>query len=163
VPWTPGNRQSLFFAQSGLAIKTDSVPQYFEYNRISEIELSGRGRLTKNAGIFGGGFGLGGAAEGMLAAAAINRLTTKSWMETFVWISGDRFEMFFHHAEMTPGDLRIALSPVLPRLGTARPEASSDDVAQQLSKMGDMFSEGLLTAEEFASAKARILRETGQL
>ncbi|WP_438291694.1 SHOCT domain-containing protein [Streptomyces sp. HUAS TT7] len=35
--------------------------------------------------------------------------------------------------------------------------ASGADVADRLARLGDMVSEGLLTLEEFASAKSRLL------
>src|SRR3954447_1675706 len=55
--WEPGTSVRLWFGEMALAVRTGSTFEPFEYAATTEIELSGRGRLSKNARIIGGGFG----------------------------------------------------------------------------------------------------------
>jgi hypothetical protein len=66
---------------------------------ISTVEFAGPGKWQKGGRFFGGGFGVVGAAEGMLIAAALNSLTTKTGVTTVVHLeAGADMSTWWHHA-----------------------------------------------------------------
>ncbi|MDP3638518.1 MAG: hypothetical protein Q8R51_14135, partial [Azonexus sp.] len=69
---------------------------------ISAIEISGPGTQTTSASVIGGGFGLEGAAKGMIAATLINAATTKSTTNTFLRIATNKGEAHFHFNDIEP-------------------------------------------------------------
>lgn len=133
------------------------------YADVTALEVGGPGETTSGGGFIGGGFGLEGAAIGMLVAATANELTTKTSIDAVIYLQTRDAELFFHHSGTTPEALRWVLSPVFSKLRALQPpsehSAKTDGsvVADQLSKVADLHERGLLTDEEFASAKARIL------
>jgi hypothetical protein len=117
--FTIGQPVVMTFDDEGLKVvstDTDSVSETRAFSEIIEIEVTGPGMLVKSAGFIGGGFGLRGAAEGMLIAGLLNALTTRSEVQTFIRIAVDHGELFLHQRTLDPFPLRIALSPVLTRL-----------------------------------------------
>jgi hypothetical protein len=54
------------------------------YSAIDDLEFSGPGKVTTGGGFIGGGFGLSGAAKGMIAASVLNALTTKTKIHTMI-------------------------------------------------------------------------------
>lgn len=164
---SPGDAVDVYFTRKGLCVtQPGSASPRFDrpYNDMRDIEFSGPGRVTKGGGFFGGGFGLTAAAEGMIVASVLNSLTTRTKIQTSVRVAGVDFELFLFCSSHTPEDLRILLSEELRRLNkgegsevpVGRPVA---DVAGQLSQLADLLSKGLLTAEEFAAAKALLLHQ----
>ena len=135
------------------------------YADVEEIEIGGPGARTTGGGFMGGGFGIQGAAEGMLIASALNMLTTKTKVDTLVCLRTSSAELFMHHTTETPDALRIRLSQVFNILraraaSTRRGVAgsASENVVEQLARLGDMLDRGLLSREEFEQLKADLLR-----
>jgi Short C-terminal domain len=123
---------------------------------------------VKKEGAFIGvaGFGLVAAAEGMITAALLNKLTARyDSIQTIIRYQTPDLEAFFYCSTATPSDIRIQLSEPLSRIGAppptevALPAASTDraDLMTQLGRLGELYAQGLLTAEEFAAAKAKLL------
>ncbi|WP_374343395.1 hypothetical protein [Azonexus sp.] len=75
------------------------------------LEISGPGKETTNAGVSGGGFGVEGAATGILVASVINILTTVSTTKTFLLLGTKHGEVILHISSLEPRDLRVILSP----------------------------------------------------
>jgi hypothetical protein len=137
------------------------------YADVTAIEIGGPGRTQTGGGFIGGGFGVEGAAEGMLVAAALNMLTTRTKIDTVICVQTRSAELFFHHGGMTPDALRMVLSPVFTRLRqqSAAPTAADAedpngqhvDVVDRLAKLADLHASGALSNEEFSAAKTKLL------
>ncbi len=130
------------------------------------LQVSGSTTRT-NAGVFGGGFGVVGAAEGMLAATIINSLTTTTKIYTVLRIATTSAEYVFVSHKIDSDALRMSLVPVQVRIRQAQtapqaqlspPSGSSLSIADELTKLAQLHESGALDDGEFASAKARLLK-----
>jgi hypothetical protein len=118
-PLAPGLPYELDFDERGVSIYEpagDAVTAHADYGELLAFELGGPGVQTTGGGFFGGGFGVEGAAEGMLAAGVLNALTTKSKVVTTFSLHTVDCEAFFLHNELAPYELRIRLSEVFVRM-----------------------------------------------
>jgi hypothetical protein len=164
---TPGSICSLLSLAQGLRVTVEisERPQddgaLLSYEELTALELGG-GARTRGGAFVGGGFGLRGAWEGMLAASVLNALTTKTTINTGIRIGSTKGELLLHHGEFTPEVIRNTLSPVFNRFevaGRTGPEnvSRSSDPVGQLERLAKMHRDGSLTDEEFAAAKQRWL------
>jgi hypothetical protein len=138
------------------------------YSQVEDVEIGGPGLVKTGGGFVGGGFGVGGAIEGMAIAAVLNALTSRTSITTVVRIQGTGCELFLLHTRLTPGQLRIEMSRPLGAIRSARatqavgeiqhiaPDLSSSPV-QELAKLADMLEKGLLTREEFDLMKSKLI------
>lgn len=129
------------------------------YADVIGLDIAG-GVTTRGGGFIGGGFGLEGAAEGMLVASFLNSLTTKTSIDTGLAIASINRELLLNHNSITPQELRQRLSPLFTRFNAAKhqsgPAASAtDDPIADLERLADLRDRGLLTAEEFEAARLR--------
>jgi Short C-terminal domain len=163
-PLRPGIHTRIAFDGEGVHIANPEGNIVIAYADLVELELAGPGTVATDAGIVGGGFGFKGAAEGMLAASVINRVFRKRTTHTIVWIRSVSGELCFHHDIDDPDSLRLRLSPVFVRL---REESKSDSVPSspvghelvyQLERLASLHERGLLSHDEYAAAKARLLQ-----
>lgn len=98
----------------------------------------------------------------MAIAALLNAATTRTHMETVLRIEAENAEAFFHYGLAPPERLRIELSAVFGRIRRKevgdRPKSQSPntELTDQLVKLADLHREGLLSADEFESAKRRL-------
>jgi hypothetical protein len=135
------------------------------FRRLTDFRIWGPGAVTSGGGVIGGGFGLEGAAVGMLAATAINAATTRTTITTYLTIRGQREELTFLYAGNTPHALQLELAHVFGALrlaaetGTRSPSPPAADPVDRLAKLGQLRAQGLLTDEEFAIAKRKLLGE----
>lgn len=136
------------------------------YSTISALEIGGPGAQRTGGGFYGGGFGLTGAAEGMLVASALNMLTTRTHVTTVICLQTADAELFVRHTKLTPDALRIRLSSVFVRLraatdwqATPRPVAGADneDIISKLDKLSGLLDRGLIDRAEFDRLKAQML------
>ena len=83
-------------------------------------------------------------------------------METFLRLSGNGYELFFHTADATPQQLRIELSKVYGMV-SSKPRAAEggETLAAQLAQVAQLFEQNLLTATEFDAAKRKLLGHDG--
>lgn len=149
-------RNSLIF------IEKSGRPRRVEisFDEISEIEISGPGKVTSNAGVVGGGFGLEGFLQGAAAAAIINTATTKSSINTFVRIMSTTGEIYLHSSSVEPLQLKMQLSPIFVRLSNNSRLANSGgnrNIASELERIQELFRDGTLSQVEFEAAKRKIL------
>jgi hypothetical protein len=135
------------------------------YDEVTAIEIGGPGATRTGGGFFGGGFGLQGAAEGMLVASALNLLTTRTSIDTILCLQTKTAELFLLNHDETPNALRMRLSPVLTILRQReqaraeplpRPDAPAT-VVDQLAKLSELLDRGLIDEDEFRKLKGQIL------
>lgn len=86
------------------------------YDALVELQIAGPGVETSGGGFIGGGFGLEGAATGILAASLLNAMTTRSSVTSIVGLLAPGAEIFVVNDQLTPDHLRLALSPVFAAL-----------------------------------------------
>ena len=124
------------------------------------VTIEGAGAVTSGGGFFGGGIGLEGIAVGMLAAAALNALTTRTGIETIIHLETSTAELYLYHGLVTPDVLRRHLAPAFLRLRqqAAADVGSGDHVIDRLSRLGDLLERGLIDQDEFAKLKAELIR-----
>jgi Short C-terminal domain len=165
-PLHAGDVCALVFADKELRVAVSTrEPSIVPYEEITEIEIGGPGRTQTGGGFFGGGFGLSGAAEGMLIANALNLLTTRTNVDTVICVQTREAEVFFHHNQTPPDALRIQLSPVFSALRRLQsigselepPARIAATVVDHLARLAELHAAGSLTDDEFAAAKARLL------
>lgn len=135
------------------------------YAEITALEIGGPEAKQSGGGFIGGGFGLEGAAAGMLIATALNLVTTRTSIMTVICLQTSSAELFLLNATETPDDLRMRLSPVFTQLRqeagkrlptTGQQTPASLDVIDRLQKLGELVEKGLLTEDEFAVLKAKL-------
>ncbi len=121
-------------------------------------------KTQTGGGYVGGGFGLQGAAEGVLIASALNQLTTKTRVDTVICLQTKTSELFLHTSGATPDQLRMELSAVFTMIRQAisnEPESvsrgSSEHAVDRLAKLADLLDRGLVDEDEFRRLKADIL------
>jgi hypothetical protein len=159
----PGARVTVTFDAEQMAVavaggKTTTIP----YSSIVGFDIEGRGVVQSGTQLMGGGFGLAGAAAGMLAASAINSLTSKTNIETVINIRATDLAVILFYDQVDPSNLKLQLSPAIARIDAAERaraggrEAANDPVAQ-LAQLDELHNAGALTAEEFEQAKSRII------
>jgi hypothetical protein len=156
----PGARLDLYFTSEGLwATHPGHATPLIEspYAEATALDFSGPGRVTKGGGFIGGGFGLTGAAEGMLVASALNSLTTKSEIRSIIRWEAESLEAFFFTSEATPGDLRIKFSPVLSKIRPVTETEPEPDRISQLERLASLYERRVITDEEFVLLKKDIL------
>jgi hypothetical protein len=139
------------------------------YADVTSIEIGGPGLVTSGGGFIGGGLGPAGAAEGIAIAAVLNALTRRTRITNIIQIQAADTELFFLETKTPPQDLRIRLSPGLVALGkahaAAQPPAPDDGarttrtIIDELERLSRLHEKGLLTAEEFAQMKTRLISE----
>lgn len=119
------------------------------------------GEATRDAGLMGGGFGLAGAAIGIAGAAAINKLTRRTRIETLWKMTTAVGEITLYTDGATPEDIERSLAPIRTASRKAKDQpvvnATPDDLVAKLTKLAEMRDSGILSEEEFAAAKAKIL------
>ena len=162
----------IVFWRSALTIRTPASvqlgktsPQHAEvpYEDVVALEIGGPGAKQTGGGFVGGGFGLEGAAEGMLIASALNLLTTRTKVTTVICLQTPSAELFLQHTTETPDALRIRLSQVFNILRQRVPAANDskpsgdEHVVDRLAKLADMLDRGLLNREEFDRLKSELL------
>ena len=85
------------------------------------VDIGGAGAMRKGGGFFGGGFGIVGAAAGMLTASALNAMTSSTSIDTVIHLQTPSGELFLHYDRQTPEVLRRTLSPVFTKLRQDQP------------------------------------------
>ena len=113
-------------ARCGIVFGTDMVrvtpsePRLeIPYDKITAIDVSGKGLVQQGGGIWGGGFGAG-AIVGMGVAAVLNDLTTKRHIDTVVAVKTNEFGIVVGYPRETPEALRIRLAGPMARVEAAQ-------------------------------------------
>lgn len=162
-----GSACRLDFAADGVSISaTTGQQEHLSYEQIVTLQVTGS-TTTTSAGVIGGGFGVVGAAEGMLAASVINSLTRTTRTYCVIRLAATTAEYVFSSTTVEANALNMKLTPVQLRIRqassarengqrthTAAPPAS---MADELQKLASLRDSGILSDSEFATAKARLL------
>jgi hypothetical protein len=133
------------------------------FRQLTDFRIWGPGAVTRGGGFSGGGYGLEGAAAGILAATALNAVTTRTTVTTFLTIRCQYQELTFLYAGATPHAVQLGLAHVFGALRhAAQPEVADTrpapaDPVERLGKLGQLHAQGMLTDEEFDAAKQKIL------
>lgn len=129
------------------------------FEALTALEISGPGTESSNAGVIGGGFGLEGAAVGILAATLVNAATSRSTTNTFLRIGTRDAEVFLHTSAIEPSALRMYLSPAVVKMEALRLDfqISTPNLSSELRELQALSQAGVLTADEFTLAKRRLL------
>src|SRR5262249_27743660 len=122
----------------------------------------GPGERREGGGFIGSGFGVEGAAEGMLIASALNMLTSSRRIDTVICLQTSSAELFLHSSHEAPDSMRIRLSPVfnILRQRQAAPfpaAAAGGSTADELERIVRLHEQGALTDEEFVAVKRKHL------
>jgi hypothetical protein len=167
VPFRLGNLVSLAATMTDVhltPIGDGGPPVVWPFTAVRQLVFDGPGRVTTRDRFSGWGVGLAGSLEGILAAEALNALTRRTTVNSFVTVEADGAGAILHTARLTPGQLRLlfagALRRVTPAPAPAAGPAPAPEVhglAGQLERIAGLHRDGALTDEEFSRAKARIL------
>jgi len=158
----PGTYCSIEFGDADVSLKAshghvDVVP----FSRIREMQVTGHTNLGTDAEVRGG-------ARGALSAispltAAVGRKSTS--IDTALRIACDGAEYVFVSQAMDSGHLARLLDPWQERIRHAEPapppppptQVGPASIADELTKLAQLRSSGILTDEEFAVQKAKLL------
>jgi len=160
--WAPpiGEIVSIEISDAELILSVTSSKKFsVSFSDLSNISIMGYSSTT-SAGITGGGFGVKGAAEGILAATIINSLTsrTKEWV--IVNVSGKTGSvrlLIADSQEMPVKKLFRKVQDGLVQSANQHVIEPKDSIASSLERVISLFEKGLLTEDEFKAAKAKIL------
>jgi Short C-terminal domain len=153
------------FMSDAVILQGPTARDHVRYDTIQDLQVSGS-TVKSNARLFGGGFGVIGAAEGILAATVINTLTQRTKRYAVIRIVTRSAEYVFSSGTRDGSALALALTSVQVQIRKAQPAAqavpsapqpSLGSVADELRKLASLRDEGILTQEEFAAAKAKLL------
>ena len=180
-PLAPGIGCRLEFADDAIIVSARMTAS--EYNQTAAVALGdvrllrveGRGAITTTS-MRGGGAGRAAAmaayatvpGAGLLAAAVPSlRAKRTTTIETIVHLNAGARELMMVTSQATPQVLQVRLAPVFKRIDelqaiTANQPSnlsvsSSPSVADELAKLAKLRDDGVLSAEEFSSSKARLL------
>jgi hypothetical protein len=166
---------SIFFERTVVIVIIGSFSHRIlvPYESMRSIQFTGRGALinTSGGGWMGGGFGLSGALQGALMASVMNRLTTtvETSVESIVSLAWSSGHMVVLNQKFLPMQLADFLSPIVDRIreaatglgphsGKPEPIPAPSGIAADLMKLAELHKSGIMTDDEFASAKARVLQ-----
>ncbi len=137
---------------------TTGLKEYrFKIEELQAIEITGPGTQTTNAGLVGGGFGIEGMLKGMVVASVLNTITSKSNTNTFIKFLFLDKEVYFHLDCIEPAELRMALSSIFVQLENSRRKVNNSSVSDELVKLHSLLKNGVLTQDEFDTAKRNLL------
>ena len=144
-----------------IALSVSGASIDIPFTEIHEIEISGPGTTTNNAGISGGGFGLEGFVKGAVTAALINAATTKSSTNTFARMLTTTGELYLHTSQVEPAQLKIKMSQVFVYLANKARNTSGSNiqgaVAEEITKLHKLKQDGLIDDDEYKAAKSKLL------
>jgi hypothetical protein len=143
---------------------------------LRSVEIAGPGKITKSAGVSGGGFGVEGAIKGIAAATLINILTTHSSTKTIIRLGFEACEMVLLTSQIEPEEARVFLSPLYVQIrrssaisSTELPQINGDKLGPtallpndvgigfELERLHKLKQDGAITTEEFDLLKAKLI------
>jgi hypothetical protein len=131
------------------------------YATATALEIGGPGTVTKGGGYIGAAPGVVGMMEAHWVAGRLNSATSRTEIQTTVHWQADGLDLFWRTAEATPADLQIRMAAVRSRLrgpvvSVPTPDATADPVSQ-LERLVALRRDGVLTDDEFALMKQKIV------
>jgi hypothetical protein len=166
----PGASAEIEFARDAVTVwyadaDEQLVDHGLSYDSVDFLRVTGRGAIATTTGGGLGGLGLSAGLPGLPIASLINSITrkTETSIETFVHLKARRTELLLLETTTPPRILSVRLGPAFDLIDAAHQRKTSTQaehestVADQLVKLSELLGAGLLTAEEFAVAKRRLL------
>ncbi len=129
-----------------------------DIDQLIEMEISGPGKVSSDAGVMGGGFGAEGALKGIAIATVINILTSHSSTKTFIRLSMRDTELVMLTSKMEPDQAKLMLSPIGVRIRKKSQPAALPSVTAELQKLHDLKVSGVISDEEFSRLKENLIR-----
>lgn len=167
-----GDSYNLAFLHDGVEVsevKGGERLTHVPYETVYSLEVGGPGVQTSGGGWGGGGFGLAGFAVGVAAAGILNKVTTKTTVQTLLRITvassaNSVAEWVFLTAIDTPEAIDSVLRPVTLQLehrhrmdSGAGHEGAGQDKITKLKELAQMRADGLITQDEFDQLKADLM------
>ena len=155
----PGLRVGLDLAQDGVTISSVSSGQVLleaHGATLRDFTVGGPGVVNEGGGFIGGGFGIDAAVKGIAAATVLNNMTSSTRIQTFIRVAADSWTVGLISNELTTDEV-IARAPVIMASVATPSAAASSSLVQELQGLAVLHSEGVLSDEEFATAKAMML------
>lgn len=177
--WVTGANASVSLSRTRLRVTNHSLRKAIAVKPadLSSCSFADRS-YTTGGGFIGGGFGLTGAAEGILMAKVLNRATTKHTVLTGVHVRlrdgtavqllapyplaqvQHRFSPFLMSQQVEESKKRMELAQRNAELAAVPPPVQAPapvDVVSQLERLAVLRRSGALTDEEFAQLKSKLL------
>jgi hypothetical protein len=121
------------------------------------VEFGGPGEWQTDPAFTGGGFGLKGAAKGMVTAEVLNALTTQKGVTTAIHLEAAReMSTWSEHTRYPPERLQKDVSWLV---STVQAEAQeertppAESIPDQIAKLANLKDQGILTEDEFQAKK----------
>jgi hypothetical protein len=161
--WEQLVKKELFLTTDEVNIYLTDMASYEEtaipIAGLSDVHIDGPGRVTSGGGFSGGGFGVEGFLKGAAAAMVLNLLTTRTKTQSIIYLQFSDSELILFNSLFEPDVLRIKLSRLFLRKSFDRTQSEgvSPSVADQISDLKKLVDTKILTEDEFAAAKKKIL------
>ncbi|MCG3171669.1 MAG: hypothetical protein CALGDGBN_03310 [Pseudomonadales bacterium] len=158
-----GRKQLLSYSSGSLRFSDPEtlLNTHFPLSDIYDVEISGPGTVTRDAGMIGGGFGAG-AIGGIAIASIVNILTTHTNTKTIIRISGKDAEVVMLSEELDLNDARIFFSEAYLAASRQKRSPTHSNLSEQLLRLKEMKDLGDLSDDEFSMAKRKLI-ESHQL
>lgn len=161
-PFRVNMRGNFYFVQDRLIIvdkATMEMVGQFPYASMIALRVGGPGAVTTGGGFMGGGFGLKGAAEGMLFAYALNSLTTRTTIRTVIEVQDSARDLVWSHNGATPQRFEQLLIPVRARLRECAYNHTMDNEnpSERLNKLNALHDAHQIDDAEFERTRRQIL------
>ncbi len=155
----------------------NSAKEYIKYNQIVNFELLEDGETITKGGlgsaVVGGAlFGVGGAVAGAILGTKKTKAVCKSlqlrisvrdyykkvivvnYIELATKYTSMTYKQMFEQAQKAVGELQVAVASTQ---RNATKQATNGSMADEIAKLNQLKEQGILTEEEFASARKKLL------
>jgi hypothetical protein len=179
--WAPkiGSTANLVIYGDRVIVEERHRRTTIDLSTVTDVRIEGRS-VTTGGGFIGGGFGVKGAAEGILISSALNAMTTK----THKWVTmglvtydgwadlklADYEAIDFRNAVRMLSDHAFSnragpsspmTTPPVEAPGSTRDSGNDDDLVSKLERLASLRAAGALSEEEFNLAKQQLLPTRG--
>jgi hypothetical protein len=161
----PGDHLDMWFTEKAIWV-TPKDSTYalarLTYSTVQRFDFSG-GTIQKGQRYMGGGFGLAGAAEGMLVAQLLTKASARTEIRTVIHLEASEGAAHLFTRKATPKQFDLATTHVRTLIRSGQASASSQlppttvNVVEALAQLAALRDSGALTNDEFTQAKARVL------
>ncbi len=167
TPFGPGTMVSVATTSANLhltPIGLGGPAVTWPLGELVDLRFSGPGTQTHGRRFWGGGFGLVGAAEGIIAAELLNNLTRKTTTNSLIHLDLNGSGFILHSSRFTPDQLRIKFSAVTGRISARQRSPIPPDgarpahgIVSDLERLANLHRSGDLSTDEYNQAKAKML------
>ena len=173
-----GQEGEMLIQPRGITFRPNDSETYWskDLGELLGVQVGGEGVFTTGGGWIGGGFGIQGALKGAAFASVMNLLTTRVHNDCLIRFVFEDEDLTFQVTSHTPNELeyeltglelwlknklaksktQTELSPVVIQVKQEEPVGM--DLPGQLAKISELFKSGVLSEDEYAAAKAKLLK-----